>query len=154
MDLYHFCAIWKLLDIKDFVVPGEPPFIGGDSNLPTPPTLPDLLAAGGHAGWAWTPPKRGTRLLFVPSEQQPAPNGLTVPKHAPRRPQTSHTHGEARKNPPEQRTGEKYSDGDSPELGTTQAFNSPRYGDRFQLLPSYSKFFVCFFSFASFCHSL
>lgn len=67
MYLYHFCAIWKLLDIKGRpIILGEPPFLGGDSDVPPPSMLPDVMAATGHSGRAWWHPKPCTQLLLTP----------------------------------------------------------------------------------------
>lgn len=94
MYLYHFCAIWKLLDIKGrSIILGEPPFLGGDSSLPL-----SFHATGSHGSQgplcrAGSTSKTRTQLLFsLPPEQHPAQNGLTVPENALRKPQTNHYH--------------------------------------------------------------
>lgn len=108
MYLYHFCAIWKLLDIKGrSIILGEPPFLGGDSSLPLLPRY-WLSWQPGATVRGWLHPTTGTQLLLTPPEQHPAQNGLTVPENALGQPQTNHYHMDMA-NAPQRRTDGKYS---------------------------------------------
>ena len=76
MYLYHFCAIWKLLDIKGrSIILGEPLFLGGDSSLPLLPRY-WLSWQPGATVQSWLHPTTRTQLLLTPPEQRPAQNGL------------------------------------------------------------------------------
>ena len=93
MYLYHFCAIWKLLDIKGrSIILGEPPFLGGNSHLPLLPRYrtswqPEATLAG--AGYTPRHAHSSFSLLLNSTK------GLTVPENALRQPHTDHYHAES-----------------------------------------------------------
>lgn len=139
MYLYHFCTIWKLLDIKGRpIILGEPPFLGGDSDLSF---LPHYRIPGSQGPLWWELVTQSSFSLLLKSTQyQMAPLFLKMPLDNPKQTITMWNHGKSPKIEPvkyilrlrESRTQHHL------------VFNNSWYGNLVQL-QNYPNIFIFFF---------